>query len=85
MSWVHRGMNRSTKQLTESSENCFAVHAICLSRATIHSPMNREKRHAFLKRRECKNETNLGVSTGLFMHTKLLFNVVPLTDHASFK
>ena len=38
-----------------------------------------------IKGYESKNETNLGVSTGLFMHTKLLFNVVPITDHASFK
>ena len=27
----------------------FAVHAICLSRATIHSPWTQKKRHSFLK------------------------------------
>ena len=36
------GMNRSAEQ-NKSPENRFAVHAICLSRATIHSQMNPEK------------------------------------------
>ena len=33
----------------KSAENRFAVHAICLSRATIHSPWTQKKRHSFFK------------------------------------
>ena len=39
------GINRSAEQ---TSENRFAVHAICLSRAPIHSSWTQNKRHQFL-------------------------------------
>ena len=36
--------NESESRTNKLSENCFAVHAICLSHAPIHSPMNPETR-----------------------------------------
>ena len=34
----------------KSTEKRFAVYAICLFRATIHSPWSQRKRHSFLKK-----------------------------------
>ena len=41
--------NESERRTNKSSENRFAVHAICLSHALIHSPWTQKKRHSFLK------------------------------------
>ena len=40
--------NGSERGTNKSSENRFAVHMICLSRAPIHSPWTQKKRHSFL-------------------------------------
>ena len=42
--------NESYRGTNKSSKNRFAVHAICLSRTTIHSPWTQKKRHSFLKK-----------------------------------
>ena len=41
--------NESERGTNKSSKNREAVHTICLSCTSIHSPMNPEKRHSFLK------------------------------------
>ena len=41
--------NESKRGTNKSAENRFAVHAICLSRAKIHSQWTQKKRHSFLK------------------------------------
>ena len=44
--WVHgEWIVARNKQIVE---NRFAVHEICLSRPTIHSPWTQKKRHSFL-------------------------------------
>ena len=40
--------NESDRGTNKSSENRFAVHVICLSRAPIHSQWTQKKRHSFL-------------------------------------
>ena len=50
--WIVRGTNKS-------HENRFAVHAICLSRATIHTPWTQKKRHSFLN---CVKDKQNGIS-----------------------
>ena len=45
--WVHGGMNRSEGQTNRVNREAVS-RAICLFRATIHSPWTQKKRHSFL-------------------------------------